>query len=184
VTNNLPPNTPPEPVGYASPGLPAIPSSQDDRSMAMLAHLLGIFTGFLGPLIIWLMKKDQSPFVDDQAKESLNFQIFAVICFFGCFVTFCFPPLVMVLAMGVQIGRIRSVDRRHRQRQQGNRVPLSSQPPPHQVESLARRRLNDLRIASCRGGAADVHPRLLQGTTGSFWLPSPHAAANFSSEVQ
>ncbi len=49
--------------------------SKDARTMAMLAHLLGIVTGFLGPLIIWLIKKDDDAFVDDQGKEALNFQI-------------------------------------------------------------------------------------------------------------
>ena len=43
--------------------------------MAMLAHLLGIFTWFVGPLIIWLTQKQISAFVDDQGKEALNFQI-------------------------------------------------------------------------------------------------------------
>ena len=47
--------------------------------MGMLCHLLAIVTGFVGPLIIWLIKKDQSPFVDDQGKESLNFQIMLII---------------------------------------------------------------------------------------------------------
>lgn len=47
--------------------------------MAMLAHLLGIFTGFIGCLIIWLIKKDESAFVDDQGKEALNFQITVLI---------------------------------------------------------------------------------------------------------
>ncbi len=50
-------------------------SEKDDRTFGMLAHLLGIFTGFVGPLIIWLIKKEESPFVDDQGKEALNFQI-------------------------------------------------------------------------------------------------------------
>ncbi|MDA1052281.1 MAG: DUF4870 domain-containing protein [Planctomycetota bacterium] len=48
--------------------------SSDERTFGMLSHLLGIFTGFIGPLVIWLIKKDDSAFVDDQAKESLNFQ--------------------------------------------------------------------------------------------------------------
>jgi uncharacterized Tic20 family protein len=52
--------------------------------MAMLAHLLGIFTGFLGPLIIWLIKKDQSAFVNDQGKEALNFQITFIIAYIAC----------------------------------------------------------------------------------------------------
>jgi uncharacterized Tic20 family protein len=49
--------------------------TQDARTFGMLAHLLGLFTGFVGPLIIWLIKKDEHPFVDDQGKEALNFQI-------------------------------------------------------------------------------------------------------------
>ncbi|KAB8195761.1 DUF4870 domain-containing protein [Nonomuraea phyllanthi] len=43
--------------------------------MAMLAHLLGLLASWLGPLIIYLMKKDQAPYVRDQAAEALNFQI-------------------------------------------------------------------------------------------------------------
>jgi len=47
--------------------------------MGMLCHLLGIFTGFLGPLIVWLVKKDEFPFVDDQGKEALNWHITLLI---------------------------------------------------------------------------------------------------------
>jgi len=52
--------------------------SKDERTMGMLCHLLGII-GFLGPLIIWLIKKDQMPFVETEGKESLNFQITLLI---------------------------------------------------------------------------------------------------------
>ena len=51
---------------------PAAPT-QDERSMAMLAHVLMIFTGFLGPLIIWLMRKE-SRFVSFHALQALAFQ--------------------------------------------------------------------------------------------------------------
>lgn len=54
---------------------------KDDCNIAMLAHLLGIFTGFLGALIIWLLKKDDSAYINAQAKEALNFQITIVIGF-------------------------------------------------------------------------------------------------------
>ena len=50
-------------------------SEKDDRTFGMLAHLLGAFTSFVGPLVIWMIKKEESPFVDDQGKEALNFQI-------------------------------------------------------------------------------------------------------------
>jgi uncharacterized protein len=55
--------------------------SSDDRNLAMLAHLLGIVSGFIGALIIWLIKKDQSAFIDEQGKEALNFQITMLIAF-------------------------------------------------------------------------------------------------------
>src|SRR5690606_5594942 len=68
--------------------LGAPPPQQDSairvqqRQWAMFAHLsalTGLFTGglgcILGPLIIWLVQKDSMPFVDDQAKEALNFNI-------------------------------------------------------------------------------------------------------------
>ena len=49
--------------------------TSEDRTLGMLCHLLGIFTGFLGPLILWLVKKDSSRFVDHHGREALNFQI-------------------------------------------------------------------------------------------------------------
>ncbi|RYD48665.1 MAG: DUF4870 domain-containing protein [Verrucomicrobiaceae bacterium] len=48
---------------------------EEDKTLGMLCHLLSIFTGFLGPLILWLVKRDTSPFVDHHGRESLNFQI-------------------------------------------------------------------------------------------------------------
>jgi hypothetical protein len=60
--------------------------STDDRNLAMLAHLLGIVSGFVGALIIWLIKKDQSAFVDEQGKEALNFQITMLIAFVAAWI--------------------------------------------------------------------------------------------------
>jgi len=77
-----PPATPqqptPEPVPAAQP---SGTMSQDEKTMGMLCHLLAL-AGFviplgniIGPLIVWLIKKDQYAFVNSQGKESLNFQI-------------------------------------------------------------------------------------------------------------
>lgn len=74
---------PPPAVPESSGPVPSIPSTSEERTMGMLSHLLGIFTGFLGPLIIWLIKKDQSAFVADQGKEALNFQITMLIVWIG-----------------------------------------------------------------------------------------------------
>ena len=53
--------------------------SQDARQWAMFAHLSGIIGGFLGPLIIYLIKKDDDPFIADQSREALNFQLSVLI---------------------------------------------------------------------------------------------------------
>jgi uncharacterized Tic20 family protein len=65
--------------------------SAEERQWAMFAHLsallgallTGAFGGgwgcFIGPLVIWLIKKDTMPFVNDQGKEALNFNITVAI---------------------------------------------------------------------------------------------------------
>lgn len=55
--------------------------SKEERNWAMLAHLSGLLAfatligGILGPLVMWLIRKDDMTFAADQAKEALNFQI-------------------------------------------------------------------------------------------------------------
>lgn len=52
-----------------------IPPTQDEKTLALLAHVLGFFGSFIAPLIIYLVKKEESPFVREHAKEALNFHI-------------------------------------------------------------------------------------------------------------
>ena len=64
-------------------------SVKEEKNWALMAHLstlsnyVGI-PGFVGPLVIWLLKKDSMPFASEQAKEALNFQIslfiYGIIC--------------------------------------------------------------------------------------------------------
>ncbi|MBO1198287.1 DUF4870 domain-containing protein [Staphylococcus simiae] len=49
--------------------------SQNEKNMAMLIWLLSIFTSFVGPLVIWLIKKEESEFVNQQGKNFLNYAI-------------------------------------------------------------------------------------------------------------
>jgi uncharacterized Tic20 family protein len=59
--------------------------TKDDRTFGMLCHIIALagciipIGNIIGPLVIWLIKKDQSTFVDEQGKESLNFQISIMI---------------------------------------------------------------------------------------------------------
>ena len=56
-------------------------ANKDQNMWAMLCHLTALagfiipFGNIIGPLVIWMVKKDEFPLVDDQGKESLNFQI-------------------------------------------------------------------------------------------------------------
>lgn len=61
--------------------------------MALLAHILGIFTSFVVPLIIWLIKKDDE-FIADQAKEALNFHITVIIAYFAI-------TVIAIVTMGI-----------------------------------------------------------------------------------
>lgn len=72
----------------APPPAPNGTAPADQRTMALVAHILGIFTWFIGPLIIWMINKDDSSksFVTDQAKEALNFQITITIAMLISFV--------------------------------------------------------------------------------------------------
>ena len=88
--------------------------TNDDRNLAMIAHLSGCagivaggLIGFLGPLIIYLMKKDTSPYVEAQAKEALNFQITLVLITIACGLLVAVScgmlfPLIFV-PMGLQV---------------------------------------------------------------------------------
>lgn len=69
-------------------------ASSEERQWAMFAHLSALagfiipFGNIIGPLVIWMIKKDQMPFVDDQGRESLNFQITVTIAALVCLVLF------------------------------------------------------------------------------------------------
>lgn len=106
---------PPAPTGTAS---------AEEKQWAMFAHLSALLGGlvtsgwggsvgfFIGPLVIWLMKKDTMPFVADQAREALNF---AITVSLACFVLLTLTllslgigalltiPLMMVIGIGALV---------------------------------------------------------------------------------
>jgi uncharacterized protein len=81
ITSSPPPQPEPPPV--------IVSRDADERMWAMFGHL-SAFTAFitglgcvLGPLIVWLIKRETMPFAGDQAKEALNFNITAIIVAVG-----------------------------------------------------------------------------------------------------
>jgi uncharacterized Tic20 family protein len=101
--------------------VPPAPIAVDSetRMWGMLCHLSALsayvtgFGGILGPLIIWLVKKDEMPFVDDQGKESLNFQISMLIYHLvGAALLLCIigiPVLILLSAMNIVLIVVASI---------------------------------------------------------------------------
>ncbi len=84
--------------------------TQDEKTFGMLVHLSALaalilpsFGNIIGPLIVWLIKKDQSAWVDKQGKESLNFQISMSIYFIAAsFIT----TLLAVTLIGIPLALV------------------------------------------------------------------------------
>ena len=103
------PETPATPA--AEPATPAVAGEvpKEERTMGMVAHLAALagFTGIpgasiLGPLIVWLMKKDTMPFVDQEGKEAVNFQLTVFIAMLVCSPLVCVGVGLIVLpAIGI-----------------------------------------------------------------------------------
>ncbi len=95
--------------------MPAASPGAEERQWAMFAHLSALigflipFGSILGPLIIWQIKKAEMPFVDDQGKESLNFQITVFIAVLVCLlltiilIGFLLLPIVGIAALVLTI---------------------------------------------------------------------------------
>jgi uncharacterized protein len=67
--------------------LPDYVPTSDEKTLAILSHILTLVAPILAPLIIYLVKKNESKFVEWHAKESLNFQITIAIIIIILFIT-------------------------------------------------------------------------------------------------
>lgn len=101
--------------------VPPMAPTSDERMWWMFCHLsvlLAHFAAgltFIGPLVCWLIKKDQSAFVDYHGKEALNFQLnmlgYFVICFallFCVIGAFLFPAVAVYNIVCVIIAGIKA----------------------------------------------------------------------------
>ena len=81
---------------------PATPPTSDEKTVAVLAHILTLVSSFIAPLIIYLIKKDESSYVAYHAKESLNFQITLLLAYIVCFILiFVVIGLFLIWALGI-----------------------------------------------------------------------------------
>jgi len=89
------PSRPPLPVSA-----PALPNVRTWCALCHASALLGVFLHFPGhlipPLIIWLVKRDQSPEIDVHGKEAVNFQV-SMLIYNAIAAVFCIALIGFVL---------------------------------------------------------------------------------------
>ena len=102
-----------------------VPMSKNEQNMGMLCHLLALsgylvpFGNLIGPLVIWMVKRQEMPFVEREGRESLNFQIsvmiYAIAAGLLCFVLIGFlilPALVVFDVICVVMASLQAADGR------------------------------------------------------------------------
>jgi uncharacterized protein len=78
------------------------PVSDNERMLGVLSHALTLIAGFLAPLIIYILKKDESVFVREHAKESLNFQLTLLIAYIiGFILIFMIIGIILLPLIGL-----------------------------------------------------------------------------------
>ena len=103
--------------------------NKDARMWAMFCHLAGlaafvpvvpVLGGIIGPLIVWQIKKDEYPFVDEQGKEAVNFQISillyelvaALLCF-ACVGCVLLPAVIIFDVVFLVIAAVKANNGQH-----------------------------------------------------------------------
>ena len=101
--------------------------SKDARTWGMLCHIAALagyilpaFGWIIGPLVVWLIKKEEFPFVDEQGKEAMNFQIsmfiYAIVAGLLCFACIGFvllPAVAVIDLIFLIIAAIKANDGEH-----------------------------------------------------------------------
>lgn len=81
---------------------PLGPPTSDEKTMAILSHILTLVAWIIAPLVIYLVKKDESEFVREHAKESLNFQITLLILYIISFILmFILIGIILMIVIGI-----------------------------------------------------------------------------------
>lgn len=86
--------------------IPMTPS--EERSWALLVHLSGLagvvfpFGNIIAPVVLWIMRRERSAFVDDQGREAINFQIsFTIYAIVSAILIILLIGIVMLIALGI-----------------------------------------------------------------------------------
>ena len=84
------------------------PENRDERMWAMFCHLSALigfiipFGNIIAPLVLWTLKKEEYPLVNDQGKEALNFQISMTIYVIASIILiFVVIGIILLILLGI-----------------------------------------------------------------------------------
>ena len=87
---------------------PQADHDKNARNLAVLCHLFGLLGliippgNVIGPLLIWLFKKEDHPFIEEQGREALNFQItFTIAMMVSVFLALVYVGLFLLAILGI-----------------------------------------------------------------------------------
>lgn len=110
-------STPPDPTPPESNDTATIKISDEEKTLGIVVHLLPFVSSFIGPLVIYFLKKDASDYVRQQSANVLNFQIFCFVAYIvsllliAVFIGALLLPLVAIFwLVFVIIGTIKAVE--------------------------------------------------------------------------
>ena len=69
------------------------PSPGEEQGVSVAVHISGLFTSFIVPLILWLIYRDRSPFLNEHAKAALNWQIIILPAYIIAWVIMAVPVI-------------------------------------------------------------------------------------------
>lgn len=102
--DETPPLPPPAPVPVSE----VTPANKDENTLGIVCHLLGFagmafpFGNIIGPLVLWLIKRAESPYLDACGKEVLNFQIsWSIYGLAAALLCFVFIGILILPALGI-----------------------------------------------------------------------------------
>ncbi|MGI5416067.1 DUF4870 domain-containing protein [Actinomadura luteofluorescens] len=83
--------------GYGPPGVPYGPGAHpgEETTWAIFAYVGNVLIGFLPPLVIYLVKKNTSPFTRFHAAQSMNYQLTMLIHLVAV-AAVCVPPAILL----------------------------------------------------------------------------------------
>ena len=97
-----------EPQDTDPTAAPQADHDKNARNLAVLCHLFGLLGliippgNVIGPLLIWLLKKEDHPFIEEQGREALNFQIsFTIAMMVSVFLALVYVGLFLLAILGI-----------------------------------------------------------------------------------